>query len=170
MKYKIALSGKGAECYLFEITKEQSEYLVENGIENDSMDLDYIQEYLDIEDINDSHSVITGPYLSEMSLVVLDNEEKQIFILDNPDFELDEKWIDIDYPENNFLLAENYCKGNFFSFYLETKKDFDINKLTLVITNIADHREIISSILYDGEELEKEWGNYHSKGYNFIIG
>jgi len=168
MKYKIALSGKGAECYLFEITKEQSESLSQ-GLETDSMDLDSIQDYLDIEDINDCQSVITGPYLGYLNLVVSDAEEKQIFILDNPDFELHEKWIDINCDSNNFLLVENYCKGNFFSFDLETEKDFDINKLTLVITNIADHREIISSILYDGVELGKEWGNYHSKGYNFII-
>ncbi len=167
MKYKISLSGRGGECYLFPITKEQYNFFVENEVEQDSMDLESVQEYLGIEDISESELVITGPYLDELYLTVIDEEGNEIFKSGETD--IDEKWIGTEYDKSNFIVIEDNIKGDFSTFELETEKEFNINNLTLVVSNISDSREIVSSILYDNKELEKDWSDYWSKGFYFFL-
>lgn len=176
MKYKINLSGKGADCYLFKLTEEQYQYLSDNEVQQDTMDVLEIQDYLEIDDLGESNLTITGPYAEEDSLylTVEDEQGNEIFNSDQEEDSFDEilensKWVGTDYDESHFLAIEDYVKGNFFSAEIEIDEPFDINKLSLTVTDLAEVRDIVSSVSYDGKELELEWGDYWSKGFSFIL-
>lgn len=176
MKYKINLSGKGADCYLFKLTEEQYQYLSDNKVQQDTMDVFDIQDYLEIDDIGESELTITGPYADKDSLylTVEDEQGNEVFNSGQEEDSFDEilensKWEGTDYDEINFLAIEDYVKGNFFSAEIEIDETFDINKLSLTMTDLAEVRDIVSSVSYDGKELELEWGDYWSKGFSFIL-
>lgn len=176
MKFKINLSGKGGECYLFPLTDEQLQYLSDNEVENDNMDIDEIQSYLKIEDIGESNLIVTGPYAESDTLYITveDEDGNQIFNSEDDDELLDiifenSNWIGTEYDNQDFLAIEDYVKGNFYSFEIELDEPFEADKLSLVITELAESREIVSNILYDGRELDKEWGDYWSKGFYFFL-
>lgn len=176
MKYKINLSGKGADCYLFKLTEEQYQYLSDNEVQQDTMDVLEIQDYLEIDDLGESDLTITGPYAEEDSLylTVEDEEGNEIFNSDQEEDSFDEvlensKWIGTKYDDNHFLAIEDYVKGNFFSAEIEIDETFDINKLSFSVTDLAEVRDIVSSVSYDGKELELEWGDYSSRGFSFIL-
>lgn len=172
MKFKINLSGKGGECYLFKIDEEQANYLSDNDLESDSMD---ISEVLGIDDIAESNLIITGPYAEHDSIYLtiddengnqIFNSEKQKNLLDTV-FE-NSNWVGTDYDDTNYLAIEDYIKGNFYTAEIEAD-EFDIGKLSLVITTVAERLDIVSAIIYDGNKLEVEWGDYWPKGFYFHL-
>jgi hypothetical protein len=176
MKYKIKIFGKGADCFLFKLTEEQYEYLSDNGVQEGSMDIIEIQDYLEIGDIGESELTITGPYTEEscLGLIVEDEQSNEVFNSYNNREKIEEilensKWLGTDYDEGFFLAIEDHVKGKFFSTEIEIDEPFDINKLSLSITDLAEVRDIVSSVSYNGKELELEFGDYSSRGFSFIL-
>ena len=66
-------------------------------------------------------------------------------------------------------MIDDYQKGNFFNYVLETD-EFDPTLLCAKIVELLDGKsELITDIKYDGNEMEKEYGDTISKGFTYIL-
>jgi hypothetical protein len=169
--YKISLGGRGSECFLFPLSDDQYVTLEKGEVENEKMELDEIITVLNVEDIFDAPQSILGAYLDEYYISVCDSKDQEVWNSENGDIESDDKWCVTDYDGQNYLVIEDYSKGNFFNFYVDLEEDFDPSKLSLVITEVGQCRDIITSIQYNGLDLDdtKEFDDYWSKGFYFIL-
>ena len=173
MKYNVSLGGRGSDCRVFRITDEQFSYLKESGVEEENLEFEEICEYLEKELLfDDADDYVIGPYLDEVWLVVEDENKNVIFESDNfPDDVLDNsEWIGCDLDGENYFVLEDYSKGEFFSIELETE-NFEINKLSFIVKEIAESRDFIVGLKYDGVDLTdtKEYGDYWSKGLYYLL-
>jgi hypothetical protein len=173
MKYTISLSGRGGDIAIFPITEEQFNYLQENDVESDNMSYDEICEYLEFEDLfSSSEHMVTGAYLSECFISVMNEETgEEVWNSENDSGFVDTEWKDGGIEGSDYLAVEDYVKGEFFTFYLETEEEFNPDKLIPIITEVAEVRDIITSFIYDGDDLSdtKEYSDYWSKGFNYIL-
>ena len=173
MKYTISLSGRGGDIAIFPITEEQFNYLQKNDVESDNMSYDEICEYLEFEDLfSSSEHMVTGAYLSECFISVMNEETgEEVWNSENDSGFVDTEWKDGGIEGSDYLAVEDYVKGEFFTFYLETEEEFNPDKLIPIITEVAEVRDIITSFIYDGDDLSdtKEYSDYWSKGFNYIL-
>lgn len=170
-KYSISLGGKGAECSLFPLTQEQSQDLIDMGIEKDEMSIDEITDFLGVDDlISSSDRIVTGAYYGDHYISVFDENGGEVW--NSEEYEYDETdWVDGGLPETDYLVVEDYSKGEFFTFNLEIEEDFDPSKLIPIITEIAESKEIITGFRYDEMDISEtaEFGNYWSKGFYYTV-
>jgi preprotein translocase subunit SecA len=74
------------------------------------------------------------------------------------------------YYEEKNLIVEDTCKGQFFKCEFETKEDFDVSKLSPIITEVGEYVNIITGLRYDDKVLEvTDYGDYWSKGFYFYL-
>ena len=172
MKYTISLSGRGADASLYPLTEDQASELKSMGIEDDVMSMEEIAEYLEIDEIfSSSDHVVTGAYWGEHYITVT-NDETGEEIWNSETGETDDtEWKDGGIKDSSYLVVEDYCKGEFFTFRLETEEEFDPLKLKPVIYEVAEVRDIVSGMIYDGLDISdsKELSNYWSKGFYYIV-
>ena len=174
MRYKIEIYGKGGESFIFKLNEEQYEKLFDGGVEEDEMDLDDICEILDVEDVFDTDTIFSGPYLTikqgeDITIVVKSEKDEKVWESDN-DFEFSGVEYKYMYNDGDYLNIEDYQKGLFFICDLETDKEFDPKLLSCVVSNLLDGRsELITDIKYNDVLLEKEFGVTSSKGFNYIL-
>lgn len=168
--YKISLSGRGSECFIFPLDDVQYETLYKGDVESDKMELDDILEILGVEDIFDSEESVLGTYLDEYYISIFDIEENEIWSSESDDVDFLAEWKE-DTIKETHLVIEDYSKGNFFNFFVETDEEFDPTKISFIVTEVGDSRDIITSIKYNGEDLQdtKEFGDYWSKGLYYIL-
>lgn len=173
MKYNISLGGRGCDSRIFKITDEQYSYLKESGVEDENLSFEEIEEYFQKELLFDeSDDYVSGPYLDEAWITVEDESGTQIYDGESSEETIDgSEWISIDFEgKENYFVLEDYSKGTFFSFEVEAES-FDINKLTFIIKEVAECRDIIVGAKYDGIDVTetKEWGDYWSKGFYYLL-
>jgi hypothetical protein len=173
-KYKIKVGGRGAECYVFPLTDEQLTKLKAGKIVEEKMNMEDICDVLGVESVFDSELVYFGPYDDSdlCDIKVLDeNDELVVDLTDNWDYEItnNEDYIDVHCEEKN-LIVEDTCKGQFFEYEIETKEDFDVSKLSPIITEVGEYVNIITGLRYDDKVLEvTDYGDYWSKGFYFYL-
>jgi hypothetical protein len=180
-KYKVILGGRGSETYVFKLTPEQKQKLVDGEVEKDKMDVDEISEILEVGFITETDETYSGPYVANDSFVieVYDEEDKKVWdsydMEDDWDFDEESRWENEDGYESvaddeNLLIVEDYCKGNYREFILEIEEDFQPIKLLPMVTEIGERVEIITGLFYDGKKMEDfEWGDTWSKGLYFYL-
>lgn len=171
MKYKIKVNGKGGEAFIHKLTEEQYETLIEGGVEDDLMDCDEISEVLSLDDVLETDDIVTGIYTGSdnISIEVTDESEDVIWKSDD-EFDFEEYEDDYRYNDGRYLLIEDYIKGNFFNYILETDEDFNPELLSSKLIELLDGRsELITDIKYDGQEMEKEYGDTSSKGFTYML-
>ena len=78
----------------------------------------------------------------------------------------DEVWIDSQPPGTVVFIGTSSEKGTFFEADLELKMPFDPSKLCLSYDEI-DGNEIVTSVSYDGEDLENCGGDTNGKSSDF---
>lgn len=101
-------------------------------------------------------------YEKELDSIVGYNEEDP-----EPEWSCgDEVWIDSQPPGTVVFIGTSSEKGTFFEADLELKMPFDPSKLCLSYDEI-DGNEIITSVSYDGEDLENYGGDTNGKGSDF---
>lgn len=172
MKYTIEVFGKGAECIIHKIDSTKREKLEEGEVESDAMDYDQICEALEIDDLFDNDpEFVTGVYddPENYEVIVRNESGHQVWSSSSPGFEgfEDCEWEGL-FTEDVFI-AEDYQKGQFFEFNLETEK-FEVEKLVPVVTSVGDDRvEVISGFMYDGERLEAFNADTNSKGFTWHL-
>jgi hypothetical protein len=173
MKYNISLGGRGSDCRIFRVSDEEFQYLKENGVEEENLEYEEICDYLQKELLFDeADEYVVGPYLDELYLVVQDEDKNVIFESESmPDDVIDNSvWESCQLEGENYFVIEDYSKGNFFSFEVENE-NFDINKLSFIVKEIAESRDFIVGLKYDGVDLTdtKEYGDYWSKGLYYLL-
>ena len=119
MKYKIEVNGKGGESFLFKLTEEKYEYLKDMGIEDDNMSYDDIIEFLEVDDVMDTNDIVSGVYTSNDCLWIKVTDESDVIVWESDDdFYFEECEDFYQYNDDNYLLVEDYQKGNFFNYIL----------------------------------------------------
>jgi hypothetical protein len=166
MKYKIILGGRGAECYSHPLTDEQTEKFKSPDF-SFSNDVDYEKtlEILGVDNHDESEKSFVGAFYDEglLYINVSDEEDKTVWEYDGElDLEI-EDYIEVYEDTNHFIFIDD-VKGNFHIYDLEIDGEFDPNKLSFIVKDIEDYVQIITSLKYDGQELEFEWGDYWGKG------
>ena len=177
MKYKIKLGGRGADIWIQNLNDEQRQVLQEGRVETDQMEYDEIAKVLNKDNVDDSDETYTGVYddIKTIVLEVYDESDNLIFdstTIENWYFDLDtldeHDVYESVYEEGNYLFVESYSKGTFFEFELETD-NFDVNKLSPKKLEINERFDLINGLLYDGVELDFEFGDYWGKGYYYHL-
>jgi hypothetical protein len=177
MKYKITLGGRGADVWVHRLNEHQYKLLKESQSLN-NMELDEIAKILDRNCVDDVDDVFMGVYDGEDLVVQAFNEGDEMIFdsLADDDWSFDEETRDehenyesVFEGDDPTLFVESYSKGTFFEFELETEEEFDPTKLSPIILEVGERFEMITGLAYNGEELEKEIGDYWSKGYYFHL-
>lgn len=170
MKYTIEVNGKGAEAFIHKLTEDQYEALQDGGVEEDQMDTDQISEVLGV-DFLETDNIITGIYTGGENIQIIVKDDSGEIVWESDD-EFDfESWED-DYQFNDttYFSAEDYQKGNFFNYTLETDEEFNPEMLTAVLVELLDGcSELITDIKYNEHEMIKDYGDTISKGFNYML-
>jgi hypothetical protein len=168
MKYKIEVNGKGGEAFIHKLTDEQYESLQDGCVEDDLMDIDQISEVLGV-DFLDTDTIITGIYQGSLSIKVRDESDNLVWESDE-EFDFEDYEYDYKYNDGRYLSIEDYIKGNFFNYVLETDDDFNPELLTAQLVELLDGRsELITDIRYNNQEMEKEYGDTSSRGFTYML-
>jgi len=170
MKYTIEVNGKGAEAFIHKLTQEQFERLDEGGVEDDVMDQDEINEILE-KDFLETDDIIIGIYPGSDNIMikVLDESGEVVWESDD-EFDFEEYEDDYKFNDTTYFSAEDYQKGNFFNYELETDEDFNPDLLSAVTVELLDGRsELIVDIKYNGQEMTKDYGDTTSKGFTYML-
>ena len=88
---------------------------------------------------------------------------------ENPDPEWccdEEIWVDMKDPGTVVFVATSSEKGTFFEGDLELKAPFNPGKITLSYDDI-DGNEIITKVIYNGEDVDNSGGDTNGKGSDF---
>ena len=74
-------------------------------------------------------------------------------------------------PEGTEYIAQLYSseKGNFFDGAIETTGDFDPKKLKVYTTEYMNGEDTVTSIEYDGVEVDNNGGDTNGKGYSASV-
>lgn len=179
MKYKITLGGRGADIWVHRLNEEQHKRLKEVESSLNSMDLDDIAKLIDRDYVDDVDDVFFGVYDNVGDIVIQafnENDEMIFDSLADDDWTFDdetlmdhENYDSVFEGDDPTLFVESYSKGTFFEFELETEEEFDPTKLSPIILEVGERFEMITGLAYNGEELEKEVGDYWGKGYYFHL-
>ena len=78
----------------------------------------------------------------------------------------DEAWVGMCKNGEVVFIGSSNEKGTFFEGDIDLKQPFDITKLTLVYDEV-DGEEIISTVMYDGEEIDNWGGGTDGKRSDF---
>jgi hypothetical protein len=168
MKLTIEIWGKGSEAFLHKITEDQFETLAEGGIEDDEMDHDEVSEVLQLDTFLDTDDIVSGVYHDSFTIKVIDENGLVVWESDNYEFgEYEEKYL---YNDDKYLMIDDYQKGNFFNYQLEIEDDFDPTLLVAETTELLDGvLELITGIKYGDIEMDKDYGDTISKGFNYSL-
>lgn len=127
--------------------------------------VEYGSAYLNVDEVssddymaNHVADVVDGVNLSEY----LDG------IMEDADYEFDLAEWDEDMGEPGDYTLQFYSseKGQFFDGIIETVGDFDPKKLKLVVTEYPNGEDVVTSIEYDGVEVDNQGGDTNGKGYS----
>ena len=170
MKYTIEVNAKGAEAFIHKITQEQYDNFQESGLEDDAMDVDEINEVLGV-DFLETEEIITGIYPSSENIwITVTNEAGEVVWESDEDFDFAEYKNEYKFNDDLYFSAEDYQKGNFFNYQLETDEEFNPELLSAVLVEILDGRsDLIVDVLYDDKEMKKDYGDTTSKGFTWML-
>ena len=126
--------------------------------------------YLVVEEVD------SDEYMSNHVADVIDGENLQDMLnkLDaasDYELELTEMGCSDEAPEGTEFIAQMYSseKGQFFDGIIETIGEFDIKKLKVYTTEYLNGEDTVTSIEYEGNEIENQGGDTSGKGYSAAI-
>ena len=109
---------------------------------------------------------LLGLYDGEYQVFVYDENDELVW--ESEESGLDNTEFDSDECEGEFLLVEDYQKGNFFTGYFEADS-FDPELLSAVNREYIGQYSSVVKFKYDGEIIETDWSDTSSKGFNFYL-
>lgn len=170
MKYKIEVYGKGGEAFIHKLTEDQYETLQDSGVEDDLMDHEQISEVLGI-DFLETEEIIMGIYTGGENIqIIVKDESGEVFWKSDDNFDFEEYEDYYQFNDVNYLLIEDYQKGNFFNYELETEEEFNPEMLVGVLVELLDGcSELITDIKYKDHEMVKDYGDTTSKGFTYFL-
>lgn len=174
MKYKIEVSGRGCEAFIFKLEEHQRQRLWESDVESGNMDEQEICDILNVSDYFSTNDILMGLYCGSshgeyLWIKVLDEQDTVVWE-SSDDFNFDIVEEIYKYNDSDYLVIEDYQKGHFYNYFLETDSDFDPKLLSCVLVDLIDGvTQQISEIKYNGQKLEREYVDTWSKGFNFYL-
>lgn len=176
MKYTINVNGYGSEITIGSVNETEKEILSNPDKDLNEIVFEDLDEYCPWNEIDDQFHCFgaTSPFTitieDEQGNELYEITEDNIYDFNTDDFEL----VQFDSPDidtsKDLLICCSSEKGNFFSGYIELEGEFDIKKLKIVISDVDfgdfNFGEIISNILYDGEELDNLGGDTDGKSFD----
>jgi len=171
-KYKISVSGKGSETFVFPINEEQKQKLKEIDVEKSDMDFNEISEILNVESISDTDISYVGVYSDpELYHIEVENENGAIIWESDTQFYPEDNIEEYLHNDEDVLLVEDYQKGTFFTYELELEEEFNFALLNLITKEIAERVEIVVGLTYNGNDIEilKDFGDTWSKGISYYL-
>lgn len=175
MKYKIEVSGRGGDSFIFRLTEDQREKLSNGDVESGSMDYDEICQILGVEDYFSCNDEVIGLYNGkthgEHLYIEVFDESGEIVWKSPEDYDFEEVEESYEYNDGNFLLIEDYQKGLFFHYELELEEEFNPDLLSIKIVELLDGMsELITDVKYKGETIDfRDGGDTSSKGYTYYL-
>jgi len=171
-QYRISLGGRGSEVYVFELTNDLYQQLLDGDVTNDSMEHDDICEILGVESYYDCpNETVMGPYPDAFYMKVTDENENVVY--DSDEFDYDKSYTYEKYcDDKKYLIIEDYCKGEHVVYNIEIENDFDIEKVQFLVCEIGCQTDIITGLTYDNDnkhELYHDYGDTSSKGYYYNL-
>lgn len=179
MKYTVRISGYGSELTIGAVTEEEKAILSNPDkelIDIVNEDLEEVSFWAEIDDQFHCFGA-TSPYTitieDENGNELYELTEENIYDYDTDDFEL----VESEFPEidvtQDLLICYSSEKGSFFEADIDIDGEFDITKLKIVISDVEVAAffyfgEIISNVLYDGEELDNYGGDTTGKSFDAI--
>ena len=87
--------------------------------------------------------------------------------MESANWEIDLVESDEDFGEQGEYILQFYSseKGCFFDGIIETVGNFDPKKLKVVVTEYPNGEDVVTSIEYDGVEIDNNGGDTNGKGY-----
>lgn len=186
--YRISMWGYGGEVVMGSISRKMYDYFKHRRInindyawgsyDDEENELNIPDELVPFEqgawyECDDmGHS--SGVERDSGTLLIEDNNgntilERDLSTIDGTDIELacdQEAWICQVSPGSTVFVGRSNEKGTFFEGEIELTAPFDPTKLTLVYDDI-DGSEIISSVMYDGEDIDNNGGSTNGKSSEF---
>lgn len=170
MKYTIEVNGRGGENFIHKLTEEQYETLQDGGVEDNDMSQDQISEVLGTHFL-EAEEMITGIYTGSdnISITVKDESDEVVWESED-DFDFEEYENHYQFNDTHYLSVEDYQKGNFFNYTLETDEEFNPEMLVAVLVELLDGcSELITDIKYKDHEMIKDYGDTSSKGFTYML-
>lgn len=149
------------EDYKYPWYEAPNEYVHQYGVEYSSSYLNVTEVDSDEYRSNEIENVVEGENLQEY----LDG------IMEANDYEVDLVESDEDFGEEGDYVVQFYSseKGQFFDGIITTYGDFDPKKLLVVFTEYPNGEDVVTSIEYDGVEVDNDGGDTNGKGYSAYL-
>lgn len=114
--------------------------------------------------------ISTGDYNADIVSEVVDGEELQEYldgVMEATDYEVDLVESDEDFGEEGDYTLQMHSseKGTFFEGRFETIGEFDPKKLKVIITEYPNGEDTVTSIEYNGVEIDNDGAETNGKGY-----
>tara|TARA_R110000782_G_scaffold9574_2_gene30731 strand:- start:163 stop:921 length:759 start_codon:yes stop_codon:yes gene_type:complete len=114
--------------------------------------------------------ISTGDYTADIIGEVIGGEELQEYldgVMEANDYEIELVESDEDFGnEGDYTLQMTSSeKGTFFNGRIETIGNFDPKKLKVICTEYPNGEDTVTSILYDGVDVENDGAETNGKGY-----
>lgn len=173
-RYSIYINGYGAEVTQGSVTNELAEKILEKANETPESDIssavfsiDIDDDYFDWWEIDDNFHR-TGPYLSDSTLYVEDEDQNVIYEIPCADIKNIKVHVtyDMQAPDGfGVLTCFSVEKGTFWHGYIEVD-EFDPSLLELNVDCLED-TEVVASILYNEKEI-LDLDHYDTVGKTFL--
>jgi hypothetical protein len=149
------------EVYAYPWYEAPGEFVHQYGVE-------YSSSYLHVTEVDN------GEYSSNEIANVVEGENLQEYldgIMEANDYEFDLVESDEDFGDEGDYVVQFYSseKGQFFDGAITTYGEFDPKKLKVVFTEYPNGEDIVTSIEYDGVEVDNMGGDTNGKGYSAYL-
>jgi hypothetical protein len=146
------------EVYAYPWYEAPNEYVHQYGV-------DYSSSYLHVTEVD------SDDYSSNEIADVIEGENLQEYldgIMEANDYEFDLVEADEDMDGEGDYVVQFYSseKGQFFDGIIATYGDFDPKKLKVIYTEYPNGEDIVTSVEYDGVEVDNQGGDTNGKGYS----
>ena len=188
--YKISMWGYGGERVMGTVSQESWDYCMEHQVDISDIawnsdaaeDMDLDPDKLPFQPGSwyecDSMAHTNGVSRDSGTIEITDENDEPVLNKDlndwnddegSPEFEcLDEAWIGSQPKGTIVFVGSSNEKGTFFEGDIELTAPFDIRKLTLQYEEV-DGDEIVSGVIYDGEDIDNYGGSTDGKSSDFSM-
>ena len=146
------------DAYTYPWFEAPNEFIHQYGVE-------YGSSYLTIEEVDNNSNPIRKVVEGENLPEYLDN----IMEANDYEFDLVESDEELDGEGDYVLQFYSSEKGTFFDGIIETHGDFDPRKLKIVYTEYPNGEDVITSVEYDGVEIDNSGAETNGKGYSAYL-
>lgn len=171
-KYKIYLTGRGCDLYLYPLDEEKKNKIKEFELTSPDFDFEQVAPILGSEWPSDTEISYMGTYNDPDNYLIIVEDENGKVIWESPqELSITDGHFQSVHSNEDIFVIEDYAKGSFFTFNVELEEDFNHEKLNTKVLEVADIFEIVVGLIYDDLDLEdfKDFDDTWSKGFSYYL-